>query len=124
MNFNSDVASESDLSVLWEMRLDIPSNSKLYADGAYNCFELEDVFADENIHFFPKRGSKTKNRVRTKDEEKEISSKRQIVETTFSCITDLFSRNLRVNTKRGFFIKIHCFILAYSMQCLCEMVLT
>ncbi len=117
-------ASESDIGVLWEMKLDIPPNSKLFADGAYNCFELEDVFADEKILFFPKRGSKAKNRVRTKGEEKEISSKRQIVETTFSGITDLFPRNLRVNTERGFFIKIHCFILAYSMNCLYKMILT
>lgn len=114
--------SESDLSVLWEMQLDIPSNSKLFADGAYNCFELEDIFNDESIQFLPKRGSRAKNRKRTETEEKEISSKRQIVETTFSRITDLFPRNLRVNTEQGFFIKIYCFILAYSMSCLYGMI--
>lgn len=124
IEFEFRPASENDLSVLWEMKLDIPPNSKLYADGAYNCFELEDVFSDESIHFFPKRGSKAKNRVRPKDEEKVISSKRQIVETAFSCITDLFPRNLRVNTEQGFYIKIHCFILAYSMNCLCNMIHT
>jgi hypothetical protein len=31
--------SESDLNVLWQIELDIPIDSKLYADGAYNCFE-------------------------------------------------------------------------------------
>lgn len=122
IEFEFRAGSESDLSVLWEMKLDIPSSSKLFADGAYNCFELEDVFGDDNIQFLPKRGSKSKNRKRTVNEEKEISSKRQIVETAFSCITDLFPRNLRVNTEQGFFIKIHCFILAYSMNCLYGMI--
>jgi hypothetical protein len=53
VNFEFRPGSESDLSVLWEMNLDIPPNSKLYADGAYNCFELEDVFGDDNIQFLP-----------------------------------------------------------------------
>lgn len=122
VNFEFRPGSESDLSVLWEMNLDIPPNSKLYADGAYNCFELEDVFGDDNIQFLPKRGSKAKNRKRTKEEEKEISSKRQIVETAFSCITDRFPRNLRANTEQGFLIKTHCFILAYSMSLICDMI--
>lgn len=67
--------SESDINVLWTMELDIPSHSILYADGAYNCFDLEDILQDEDIHLFAKRGSKAKNRVRSPLEEKTISSK-------------------------------------------------
>lgn len=52
--------AESDITVLWTMELDIPSHSILYADGAYNCFDLEDVLRDEDIHLLAKRGSKTK----------------------------------------------------------------
>ena len=116
--------SESDLSVLWELELNIPPDSILYADGAYNCFDLEDILSEQKIQFMPKRGSKAKNRKRTADEEKEISSKRQIVETAFSCITDLFPRNLRVCTEQGFYVKIHCSILAYSMSLLCNNILS
>ena len=79
--------AESDVNVLWKMALDIPSFSYLYADGAYNCFDLEDVFIDEQIILLAKRGCKAKNRIRSKEKEREISSKRQIIETVFSQIT-------------------------------------
>lgn len=108
--------AESDLTVLWKMELDIPTNSKLYADGAYNCFDLEDVLQDESIKLLAKRGKAAKKRVRSREEEKEISSKRQIIETAFSCITDLLPRNLRACTERGFLIKVFCAILAYSVS--------
>ena len=112
--------SESDLNVLWEMELDIPPSSKLYADGAYNCFDLEDILKDQDIQLLAKRESKAVNRKRLPDEERQISSKRQIIETAFSCITDLFPRNLRACTERGFLVKIYCSILAYSSSFLCN----
>ncbi len=47
--------AESDVNVLWSMELDIPSGSQLYADGAYSCFDLEDVLSDEKICLLAKR---------------------------------------------------------------------
>ena len=76
--------SESDITVLWQMELDIPKEAILYADGAYNCFELEDILHEQGIQFMAKRGMKTKNRLRSEAEEKNISSRRQIIETAFS----------------------------------------
>ncbi len=110
----------SDVKVLWEMKLDIPPDSKLYADGAYNCFDLEDILKEEQITLLAKRGCKANNRVRTPIEEREISSKRQIVETTFSCITNLFQRTFKFCTEQGFLIKVFCAILAYSVSFLCK----
>ena len=112
--------SQSDINILWKMELDIPQDSVIYADGAYNCFELEDILREEQINLLAKRGSRAKKRVRSSTEEKAISSKRQTVETTFSCITDLFPRNLRFRTERGFLLKIFCFILAYSTSFVCN----
>jgi len=112
-----------DVTVLWRMELDIPSDSTLYADGAYNCFDLEDILRKENIKLCAKRGKKAKNRVRSSSEEKEISSKRQIVETAFSSITNLFPRYLKSRTERGFLIKVFSFILAYSISFLWKGVL-
>src|SRR3989339_306102 len=106
--------SESDVSVLWSMELDLPDQAMLYADGAYNCFDLEDILADEGILFLAKRGSKAKNRLRTREEEKAISSKRQIVETAFSSITSLFPRYIKSRTESGFMVKVLCLIVAYS----------
>jgi len=102
------------------MELDIPPGAIIYADGAYNCFDLEDILQDEQILLLAKRGSKAKNRLRTAVEEKKISSKIQIIETAFSCITDLFPRNLRARTEKCFLIKVFCTILAYSMSFLCS----
>lgn len=106
--------AESDVNVLWKMELDIPQHSKLYADGAYNCFDLEDTLNEEHITLLAKRGSKAKQRIRTPSEEKMISSKRQIIETAFSGITALFPRYIRSSTEKGFLTKVFCFVLAYS----------
>ena len=111
--------SESDLNVLWQMELEIPEHSVLYADGAYNCFDLEDILLEENIRLLAKRGSKGKNRVRPVTEERIISSKRQIVETAFNSITTLFPRNIKARTEKGFLTKILCFIIAYNASFLC-----
>ncbi len=45
----------SDVKVLWSMELDIPKDALLYADGAYNSFDLEDVLQDEGIKLLAKR---------------------------------------------------------------------
>jgi Transposase DDE domain len=116
--------SESDIGVLWRMDLDIPGQAIIYADGAYNCFELEDILKEEGIQFVSKRGFKAKNRVRTVQEEREISSKRQIIETAFSSILYQFPRYIRAKTETGFLLKIFCFILSYSMSFLWQGSLT
>jgi hypothetical protein len=112
--------SESDVNVLWQMELEIPPESKLYADGGYNSVDLEDILQDECITLLAKRGSRAKNRVRPPLEEKQISSRRQIVETAFSCITSFFPRSLKVRTEKGFLIKVFCTILAYSCSFICK----
>ena len=43
--------AESDVMVLWSMDLDIPEQALLYADGAYNSFDLEDILQEEGIQF-------------------------------------------------------------------------
>ena len=118
MKYIFDQGLKSDIGVLWSMILDIPSQAILYADGAYNCFDLEDILKDDGIRLLAKRGSKAKNRLRSPIEEKQISSKRQIIETTFSSITNQFPRNIKSRTENGFLIKVFCFILSYSASIL------
>lgn len=115
--------SESDIKVLWKMELDIPPDSKLYADGAYNCFDLEDILKEEQITLLAKRGCKTKNRTRTSIEERKISSNRQMIETAFSGIANLLPRYLRACTEQGFLIKVFCTVLAYSISFFCKDIL-
>ena len=109
--------SESDLNVLGKMELDLPKDATVYADGAYSCFELEDILReDERIHLLPKRGTAIKNRMWPSAVQIRISSKRQIVETAFSCITALLPRSLIVQTEQGFWVRILSAILAYSLS--------
>lgn len=110
----------SDVKVLWSMELDIPEEALLYADGAYNCFDLEDILQEEGIKLLAKRGAMGKNRLRSKELEREISSRRQIVETAFSSITNLLPRYLKVRTEKGFLLKVICTILAYSFSFICK----
>lgn len=109
-------ASENDLSALWKMELQIPRMSNIYADGAYNCFELEDLLQADGINLLVKRGKKIKNRRHSQEKEREISSRRQIIETAFSCITSLFPRSFRVRTDTGLILRVFSAILAYSFS--------
>ena len=59
---------------------------------------------DERIHLLAKRGKAVKQRRWKPDVQKKISSKRQIVETAFSCITNLLPRALIVRTQQGFWV--------------------
>jgi IS5 family transposase len=113
--------SESDLKTLWSMDLELPIGSILYADGAYTCFELEDILKhEEGITLMPKRGKSIRNRVWTKAVSKQISSKRQIVETAFSRITALLPRALVVRTEEGFWVRIFSAVLAYTLRILAQ----
>ena len=76
--------SESDLNLLWCMELDLPTDAMIDADGAYTCFELEDILKeDEHFHLLAKRGKVVKQCWWKPDVLKKIRSKRQIVETEF-----------------------------------------
>ncbi len=43
---------------------------------------------------------------------------RQYIETVFSRLSAMFSRKIHAVTPRGFELKIVCFLLAFSIQCL------
>lgn len=110
-------ASESDVSVLWKMEIDLPEFSILYADGAYTSFELEEMLLeDEGIVLCPKRAIHIKNKLWSIERSQRISSKRQIVETAFSCITRLLARSFQVRTEQGFLLRVYSAILAYSIS--------
>lgn len=109
-------ARHGDLRVLKEMTLELPSDSLLYADGAYTSFELEDLLMEgEQIKLMVKRKHRNSSRARTPAEERHIGSSRQIVETAFSCITNMLPRCLRARTDQGFKIRLMGAILAYSL---------
>ncbi len=62
--------SESDITVLWQMELDIPEEAILLRRRAYNCFELEDILQEQGVRFMAKRGVNGKNRLRSKSKKR------------------------------------------------------
>ena len=83
---------------------------------ALNCFEQENILQEQGIQFMAKRGITTKNRLRSREKEKSISSRRQIIETASSSILHQFPRDIRSRTEKGFLLKVYCFILSYSIS--------
>jgi hypothetical protein len=118
VEINVRPGSENDVSVLWRMDLDLPSNAVLYADGAYTSYDLEDILKEEEqIQLLVKRRASSK-RAHSPEIEKQISSRRQIIETAFSCITGLLPRHIRARTENGFMIRLMSAVLAYSLSLL------
>ncbi len=109
-------ASESDVSSFKKMKLNLPKNSSIYADKAYNDYKYEDRLVQEKqIHLMPvrKKNSKRKGsyflaKIRRR--------KRKIVETAFSCIEKLMPRSIHAVTKAGFELKAMLFVLAYAFN--------
>jgi hypothetical protein len=109
-------ASESDIGGLRKMSLNLPKNSSIYGDKAYNDYKYEDRLIQENqIHLMPirKKNSKRKGggflaKIRKR--------KRKIIETAFSCIEKLMPRSIHAVTKAGFELKATLFLLAYAFS--------
>ena len=109
-------ASENDVKAFRKINLELPVNSAIYADKAYNDYEYEDrLIQKKQIHLMPirKKNSKRKGggflaKVRRK--------KRKIIETAFSCIEKLMPRSIHAVTKTGFELKIMLFVLAYAFN--------
>ena len=82
------------------------------------CFDLEDLLAqDAGIQMLARYKKSNKQRVRTEAQQRRISSRRQIVETAFSCITGMLPRYIRARTQRGFLLRVMSAVLAYSVCC-------
>lgn len=112
-------AAISDIEGLRRIDLNLPKNSGLYGDKAYNDYEYEDrLIQEKQIHLQPirKKNSKRKGsgflaKIRRK--------KRKMIETTFSCIEKLMPRSIHAVSKTGFELKVTLFILAYGISRLC-----
>ena len=108
--------SEHDMKAFKRFSLDIPRQSVIYADKAYNHYEFEDfLLEDLEIKLIADRRVNSKRTL--KNEFKYLQSRmRKRIETVFSQITNLFPRNIKAVTSKGFEVKIFNFILAYSFQ--------
>jgi hypothetical protein len=110
-------ASEADISLLKEMSLDLPEGSIIHADKGYTDYHYEDLLEEIGLRLKAQRKKKSKRPMAAWEE---FLSKptRQYIETVFGKVSALFSRKIHAVTPRGFELKIVCFLLAFSIQCL------
>ena len=108
--------SEHDMRAFKRFSLDIPKNSNIYGDRAYNNYSFEDFLSEHaEIDLIVQRRKCSKRPLL--GELKYLQSRmRKKIETVFSQITRVFPRNINVVTAKGFEIKIFNFILAYTFN--------
>ena len=107
-------ARESDIGSFRLFELDLPENSVILGDKAYNDYRYEDrLIQEKQIHLTPIRkvNSKRKGSVFLENIRKK---KRRMIETLFSGIERLMPRSIHAVTIAGLILKATLFVLAYA----------
>lgn len=116
VEFALAAGSESDVKIFKEMRLDLPSGSKIYADKAYNDYGHEDLAHEAaDIQIIAQRKDNSKRKI-SPALNHILSVTRKKIETAFSSITQRFPKTIHAVIPKGFEIKLIAFIIAYSMN--------
>lgn len=117
VEFTLAAGSEADVKVFKEMNLDLPAAATIHADKGYTDYHYEDLLEEVGVNLISQR---KKNSKRSHSACTEFLAKpiRQYIETVFSELSRLFSGKIHAVTPRGFELKIVCFLLAFSIQCL------
>ena len=109
--------SISDVQVLKNYAYDLSPGSVVYADKAYNDYEIEDLLAEvEDIHLLPIRKKNSKRPLSASTRFSQ-SYYRKRVETAGSQLMGLFPKSLHAVSASGFELKVALFVLAYSFDC-------
>lgn len=111
--FNILPASYHDLTGLKALTLDLPKNSKLFADKAYNDYLQEELLKDVEIELLPIRKINSKKSDNKAYVNYYRQKKRKMVETAISQIQGLFPKTIHATNIDGFILKIVGFILCY-----------
>ena len=109
--------SVSDVQVLKNYAYDLAPGSVVYADKAYNDYEIEDLLAEvEGIRLLPIRKKNSKRPLSASTRFSQ-SYHRKRVETAGSQLMGLFPKSLHAVSAPGFELKVALFVLAYSFDC-------
>ena len=105
----------SDTSALGLYNFDLPENSFVTGDKAYNDYTIEDVMRMAGVELIPLR---KKNSLRPVPAYMTYfqAGIRKIVETTESLIERLLPKSIHAVTARGFELKVALFVLACSIN--------
>jgi len=117
VEFTLAAGSESDIEIFKDLELDLAEGSTIHADKGYTDYDHEDFLKEVGLEL---KAQRKKNSKRPMPAWEEFLGKpiRQRIETVFSKLAELFSRKIHAVTPRGFELKIVCFLLAFSIQCL------
>jgi hypothetical protein len=117
VEFSLAAGSEADVTVFKELNLDLPEGSIICADKAYTDYDYEDLLKEVGLHL---KAQRKKNSKRPMPMWEEFLGKpiRRYIETVFSRLTNFFPKKIHAVTPGGFELKIVCFLLAFSIQCL------
>jgi len=117
VEFALAAGSEADVAVFKELNLDLAEGSVIFADKAYTDYDYEDLLEEVGLHLKAQRKKNSKLPLPVW-EEFLGKSIRQYIETVFSRLSSFFPKKIHAVTPRGFELKIVCFLLAFSIQCL------
>ena len=95
----------------------LPDGSIIYADKAYNDYEIEDLLKEvDHIQLIPMR-KKNSKRALPPSISFVQSYHRKRVETTGSLIEQLLPKSIHAVTSQGFELKVALFVIASSLNC-------
>jgi hypothetical protein len=117
VGFSLAAGSEADVTVFKELNPDLPEGSIICADKAYTDYDYEDLLKEVALHL---KAQRKKNSKRPMPAWEESLGKpiRHYIGTVFSQPTNFFPKKIHAVTAGGFELKIVCFLLAFSIQCL------
>ena len=106
-----------DVDALKYYTFDLPVGSIIYADRAYNDYEIEDLLKDvEHIQLVPMR-KKNSQRALPPYVSFVQPYHRKMVETAGSLIEQMLPKSIHAVTPQGFELKVALFLVAYSLSC-------
>jgi Transposase DDE domain len=95
----------------------LPNGAIIYADKAYNDYEIEDLLKEvAHIHLLPMRKKHSK-RALSPSVSFVQSYHRKRVETAGSLIAQLLPKSIHAVTSQGFELKVALFVIASSLNC-------
>jgi len=106
-----------DVDALKVYDYELPDEAIIYADKAYNDYEIEDLLKEiEHIHLLPLR---KKNAKRAASPALSFMQRyhRKMVETAGSLIEQLLPKSIHAVTAQGFELKVALFVIASSLNC-------
>lgn len=111
--------SESDLKLLKQLEFDLPPGSICYADKIYNDYGYEDLLREAaGIILKPIRKKNSHRAEGDSISRRAVNYTRKRIESSFSCITELFPKKIHAVTSHGFALKVIGFILVFAIQSL------